>query len=311
MKYPKFLKQKDLIGVTALSGGTGDEILDVKKSLNNLKKYFRLSITKDCYGERIVSGSDTVRSQEFNELLDEDIQMMLIFRGGSFLLETLDKLDYRKVVKKNIWVGGYSDPTTLLYILTMKYDLATIYGFNAKSYDDLTLVDQKTNLEILLGERDTQHSFTNDSISINGDFHSEGIIIGGCLDAIRNLFGTEYDGTKEFLKKYHDQKIIWYFDIYEMNSVDVYLTLLQMKMMGYFDYTDTILIGKIMKPMEIDKISYLDAYKKVFDKKNVVVDADIGHVRPSFTMINGSRGIVDYKKNEITIKMERINENTR
>ena len=46
-------------------------------------------------------------------------------------------------------------------------------------------------------------------------------------DLEKALFGTSYDGTKKFINKYQDKKIIWYFDIFAMGSVDVYLTLLQ------------------------------------------------------------------------------------
>ena len=303
MITPNYLKKGDVLGVTALSSGTGLEIKDVKACLNNLKQEFRLIVTKDCFGDGIVSASDNERVLEFNSLLDEDIKMILILRGGNFLLETIDRINYQKVVDKKIWVGGYSDPSTLLYILTTKYDIKTIYGFNAKSYDDITLSYQKENLEILEGKRFHQESFTKNSLSLQGDFNSSGILIGGCLDAIRNLFGTEYDGTRIFLEKYHKQRIIWYLDIYAMNSVDTYLTLLQMKMMGYFNYSDVILIGKIMYPKE-EEITYIEAYKKIFGNKNIVVDTDIGHIRPSFTMINGSMANICFKKNNLRIDIE-------
>ena len=224
-------------------------------------------------------------------------------------METLDKIDYPKLVQKNIWIGGYSDPTMLLYLLTVKYDLATIYGFNAKSYDDLDATYQKNNLRILKGEEIIQESLSEGSISINGDFVSSGVLIGGCLDAFRNLFGTEFDTTKEFIAKYRDKKIVWYFDIYEMNSVDTYLTLLQMKLMGYFNYSDTFLIGKIMHPTELDKMTYAEVYKKIFEGNNIVYDADIGHVRPSFTLINGSMAKINYRDGKIKIQMEEIDAN--
>lgn len=309
MKYPKFLEKGDLIGITALSQGCGDALLEAKTSLNHLKESYRLSVTPNTYGNGYVSSSSEERIKEFNSLLDEDIKLLMNIRGGEFLYETLDKLDYEKLVEKNIWVQGYSDPTSLLYILTTKYDLATIYGFNGKNYDEKNLLDyQKNNLEILKGHIIKQESYMDrKTISLNGDFQSHGVIIGGCLDVLRNIFGTDYDHTLDFINKYQKEKIIWYFDIFSMNSVDVYLTLLQMKKMGYFKYSDTFLFGSVAYPLISCEMDYIDAFKKALNN-NIIADANIGHVKPVFTIINGSRASVTFKNNKMTLETEFMNE---
>lgn len=310
MQYPNFLKNNDLVGITALSSGTGNKIKEVKIALNHLKEYFHLIITPDVYGEETVSANRNTRIKELNELLDDDIKLLLNIRGGDFLYETLDGIDYSKIVKKNIWVMGYSDITNLLYILTTKYDLATIYGMNAKSFDNQVLSDYElNNIDILMGKNVLQESFSSDTISLNGDFKDCGILIGGCLDTLRYLIGTEYDKTIGFLEKYKDYKIIWYFDIYSMGSVDFYLTLLQFKNLGWFKYSNTFLFGKVLFPKIECNLSYQEALNKIFDNKNIVFNADIGHIRPSFTLINGSLGKVDYQNNKLTVEMEFIDEN--
>ncbi len=45
MKYPRFLKENDTIGITALSSGTGNKLSEVRISLNHLKEHFKLIIT--------------------------------------------------------------------------------------------------------------------------------------------------------------------------------------------------------------------------------------------------------------------------
>ena len=311
MKYPRFLKKNDVIGVTALSSGAGDKIKEVKVSLNHLKENYRLIVTPNVYGGEIVSSSIETRVKEFNELIKENINMLMNIRGGDFSLETINDLNYQEIVKKRLLVQGNSDTTSLVYILTTKYDLATLYGFNAKSYDSEILSKyQLDNLEFLKGNLITQKSYHDrDTKSINGNFKSKGVIIGGCLDIIRFLFGTDFDGTKDFINKYKNNKIIWYFDIFAMGSVDTYLTLLQMKNMGYFEYTDTVIIGSIMFPKVECELEYIDAYKKIFKDKNIVVEANIGHVEPKFTILNGSLATVIYKDNELLIKQEFLNEN--
>jgi len=310
MKYPRFLNKNDTIGITAISSGTGDKIKEVKLSLNHLKEDYKLVITPNVYGDEIVSSSIKTRIDEFNNLLDEDIKAILNIRGGDFSYEVVDELNFQKIVDKKLVVQGASDTTSLVYILTTKYDYATLYGFNAKGYDSEVLnKDQLNNLEFLKGNLIIQKSF-HDRIdySINGDFKDSGVIIGGCLDIMRYLFGTNLDGTKKFINKYKDKKIIWYFDIFCMGSVDVYLTLLQMKKLGYFKYSDTFIFGSVLYPKEECNMTYADIYKKALGDKNIIVDANIGHVNPRFTILNGSLATITYNNNELVLKQELMNE---
>ncbi len=310
MKYPRFLKKDDTIGITALSSGSGDHILEVKTSLNHLKEDYKLIVTPNVYGEEIVSSSTETRIKEFNDVLNEDIKALLNLRGGDFTYETLDGLDYQKIVDKKILVQGNSDTSCLSYTLTTKYDYATLYGFNAKGYDSEVLEkDQLDNLEFMKGNLVTQMSYhdRNDH-SLNGDFKDSGVIIGGCLDIIRFTFGTDYDGAKKFVNKYKDKKIIWYFDIFCMGSIDLYLTLLQMKKMGYFKYTDTFIFGKILFPKEELDMSYEDVYLKALGNKNIIVDTHTSHIRPRFTILNGSLATVIFKDNNMTLKQELMDE---
>ena len=307
MNYPSFLKKNDLVGVTALSCGMGNDISDTKKSINHLKEYYKLIITPNVYGDNLISSSKEERIKELNELLKEDIKLLINFRGGDYLYEVLDKIDFNKIKKKNIWVMGYSDPTSLLYILTTKYDLATIYGFNAKSFDSDYLEEYQLNcLDILNGKEIIQKSFNDrKTISVNGEFNDSGMIIGGCLDVLKNLIGTSYDNTLNFIEKYRDKGIIWYFDIYSMSSIDVYLTLLQLNNIGWFKYTKTIIFGSVLFPNEDSYLKYYDVFRKIFSNKNIIYDANIGHVKPVFTIINGSIVNIKYQNNIMVLEMKK------
>ena len=305
MKYPEFLKENDLIGITALSSGCSDSIKEIKEAINNLEKEkFQVITTNNVYGNYIVSSDKEIRIKELKELLDKDIKLLQIARGGSFLYEVLNDIPYEKIVKKNILVQGYSDPTSLLYILTTKYNLATIYGLNGKSYSGEHLEDyQLKNLEILKGNLIEQSSYDNESLSINGDFQDKGIIIGGCIEVLKDLIGTQFDNTNNFIEKYKEKNIIWYFDIYNMEPISLYLTLLQFKNAGWFKYTNTFLIGKVLIKQDESMMTYLDAIKKSISG-NIVYNTNIGHIKPMFTMINGSYGEVIYKDKKIILKQQ-------
>ena len=42
---------------------------------------------------------------------------------------------------------------------------------------------------------------------------------------------------------------------------------------------------------------------------NIVIDADIGHVRPTFSIINGALGNISVENNSASLKMSFIDKN--
>lgn len=308
MIFPNFLSKNDLIGLTALSGGCNSVILELKTSINHLKENYNVILTPNCYGDYIVSSSIEVRLKELNDLLNKDIKMLFPVRGGDFLWEIIPYINYDLILNKRLLVQGYSDISTLLYILTTKYDLATIYGGNGKSFDNLELLPyQLVNLEYMKGNFIKQESYMDrNTISVNGNFKDSGILIGGCLDVLRFIIGTSFDNTLNFIDKYKDYNIIWYFDIYSMDSLEVYFTLMELNNIGWFKYTNTIIFGSILSPSIECNFSYIDGFKKLFPNLNIIVDANIGHIDSVFTIVNGALGKVEFIDNKLIIEMEKI-----
>jgi len=138
----------------------------------------------------------------------------------------------------------------------------------------------------------------NEWINMNGDVNEEGILIGGCIDVLKDLIGTKFDKTNEFLEKYKDEGFIWYFDVFSMTSEALYNTLLQFKYAGWFKYTKAILIGKVCIPNTFVDMTYEELIKKAIQDIPVVYKFDVGHVKPSFTMINGMKVRIISDKNE-------------
>ena len=324
MKYPSFLKNGDIIGITAPSAGIGEYIESFEKSLNTLRNNgFRVIETSNVRTNNYISSSAEERVKQLNELINNDeVKLIACATGGDFLIEILPLLDLKKLVEKPKWVMGYSDPTNLLYYITTKYDIATIYGKNAGSYNQKilhkSLID---NLEILKGNIVEQRSFDlyekekNEEIdgynltekvyweNLNGEFNAQGRIIGGCLDCFRFIFGTKYDYTMQFIEKYKEDGIIWYLDIFSMSSEEVYCTLFQMKELGWFNYTKGIIFGRVLFPKEFS-LSYQECIKRAFPDLPIIFNADIGHVSPKMTMINGSIAKIECKDGKGKINFE-------
>lgn len=308
MRYPKLLKKGSLIGITALSSGASDCRDKFDLAIENLRKVFSVILTDNVYGSNIVSSSTSERVEQLNDLLDtEGVGLILTARGGNYLYETLDSIDFDKIYEKNIWFEGASDATSLLYILTTKYDIATIYGRNAKQFSQLS-DDVIDNINLIKNEGYVQEDYYDrDILSVNGNFNASGIAIGGCLDVIKDIIGTKFDNTKEFIEKYKKYGVIWYFDIFSMSSIDVYLTLLQFKNAGWFKYSDTFIFGTVAYPAVLADLSYEEAIEKaMFGYDNIIINANIGHIKPVNTIINGSRIKMEFKDGNYILKQEFI-----
>lgn len=305
MYFPKFPEPEDTIGICAPSAGVGGEKLSSfeKSLLSFAERGYIIRETESVRNEGIRSSEAERRGEEFNALAaDETISAVISATGGDFNIEMLPYIDWKSIDKHPKWYAGYSDPTNYLYTITTKLDIATIYGFNAGSFDSRSLDKAQTNaLSIFSGNIVRQDSFekhftpgdfeaTEPSCEVYWDlFNSDsldvkGRMIGGCLDVIARLIGTEYDGTPDFTKRYKD--LIWFFDVYECKAEDLYRIMLQFKYAGYFKNAKAVIFGRIMFPDSTgDK--YTELIKKALDIP-FIWNADIGHVHPSMTIINGS-----------------------
>ena len=332
MIYPEFLKEKDTIGVTAPSDGITDEVK--LKRLDNAIKNFedRSFIIKETPNVRCSvkgrSSSSKERAEELESLYkDDNVKTIITSGGGDFLLEMLSEVDFNAIKDNPKWLQGYSDPTGLLFTITTNLDIATVYSDNFKTFGmEPWHKSLENNLEILKGNMVEQTSFSKyeeDKKLITGlepfnltkkvywkNLNNEEVInikgrmIGGCLDLITELFGTRFDKTKDFLEKYKDDGIIWYFDVCELSSESLIRTLWKLKDNGYFKYTKGILFSRVYACNSYYDITYEEAIYESLKDLNIpiIINADIGHVSPRMTIINGAIATITSSKGKGKIK---------
>ena len=333
MIYPAFLKHNDTIGVSAPSAGCKNKtdrnkMLNAKENITNLG--YKIRLTDNCKISDSIRSSDAIiRAREMENLfLDNDVKAIICLSGGEFLMEVLSTLRYDIIYNNPKWIQGYSDPTGLLFTITTNLDIATIYASNFKTFSmqnwHKSLFD---NFEILKGNITIQNSFdlyekeclTEDSeyeiynlntksnwkCLDNNPVNIKGRLIGGCLDVLLNIIGTKFDKTKNFIEKYKEDGIIWYFDIYDKSNEDIERAMWQLKEAGWFKHIKGILFGRLIEEKSNINLNFMQSLKDSLEDLNIPVlyNLDIGHVPPRFTIINGAIAIVNYSNNKGNIKM--------
>ena len=319
MKYPEFIKKGDYIGITAPSAGITEDykVLELDNAIKNFEKMgFKILETANVrtfnYGR---SSSAKERAEQFMNLWEnDDVSAIICAAGGDFACEMLDSLDFEYLKNtKPKWLQGFSDITNLGFVFTTNLDIATIYGENIRDYGMNELYKNLTDsIELMSGKEIAQNSFgvcepkdekkgvfesyklTQKSSwkNLNGENKVEfsGRALGGCFDVIINLIGTKYDKVKEYIEKYKNDGIVWFLDIFEMSTPQVYCHLWQMKNAGYFENCKGIIFGRPFIIREDYEMSFEDVIKDALNNLNIpiICDADVGHIPPQMPIVNGA-----------------------
>lgn len=135
----------------------------------------------------------------------------------------------------------------------------------------------------------------------------QGRLLGGCMDCLVNLLGTEYDRTAVFAQRYQEDGILWFLEACDLNVMAIRRAIWQMKHAGWFAHVKGFLIGRPY--VHGQELMGLDQYHAVVDLLKeygvpVLLDLDLGHVAPMMSLVCGSYATVQLYGNEISIKME-------
>lgn len=324
MFYPEFLKKNDVIGICAPSAGVGSHLAEFDKSLLTLRSEgYKIVETASVRTNGVRAADAKTRGEELNSLFrNSDVQMVMAATGGDFLQEMLPFVDWELLKEKPKWLCGASDPTSLLFTLTTKYDIATLYGVNAGAFENPEDSYTQAALDFIQGDLVPEYSSkmhskyadflpeysgcdtktvwksSTDEISVTGR------CIGGCIDVLKDLIGTKYDSAQTFVDKYKDDGFIWYFDNFSMDADIFYRTLIQMRYAGWLDHTKAVLIGRVLFPTEGEAISYEEALRRALPDIPYIYEMDIGHTVPAFTLVNGAMMHAEVNKGQGHVSFE-------
>lgn len=335
MKYPVPLTPGAKIGITASSSGvTANHHHRLDLALNHLRLLGYEPVEGQCLrsNHKHVSAARESRAAEFMEFfLDASIAAIFPPWGGEFLIDVLPLLDFDKLkLAAPKWVVGYSDTSCLLLALTTRLDFATLHGTNLMD----SIPEQQDRLSRSIFEVMTAHSgdIVNQSASslfqekwtdfaeapgrafnlteptawkplnFTGDIRFSGRLIGGCLDVISMLTGTLYGDVPGMTGRYRSDGSIIYLENCELNPLNLYRAIYNLKLAGWFNHAKGILIGRSTGPdhSKPEQITYLEALQQAFADITcpILYDVDIGHKPPQLAIVNGCMGLVKFEKDK-------------
>lgn len=317
MIFPKWIEKGDFIGVTACSAGKTAPVdlirLNCAAEQFGMRGY-RVTETPDVRtDEKGRSAPAKVRAEEFHSLLlNPEVSWIIQACGGDYLAEMLSYADFDAVRVNPKWIQGYSDPTGLLFSVTTNCDVATVYAGN---YGDFGMENWhrclEENIAVLEGKQRVQKSFPlykngfAERVTGYEDFQEDtpvkwecreesvtlsGRLLGGCLDVLLDLVGTRFDKTAEWCEHYKADGILWYLESFALSAERLTCGLWHLKEAGWFRYASGFVFGRPTFFTSDNKIAYKEAVESVLGELDlpIVYEADIGHMAPRLTMINGA-----------------------
>lgn len=338
MRYPKFLQENGTIGFVAPSFGCATE--PYKSAFDNalikLKGLgYNYVLGPNCYADKGIGISNTPKlcADELNKAyVSAESDVIISCGGGELMCEVVPYIDFDRIkAAEPKWYMGYSDNTNFTFLSNILSDTAAIYGPCAASFgmdkwhdslnDAMDMLRgakksfsgyDKWELESLKDEDNpyavynltekTEYKYYPDSL--NNEAKISGRLIGGCVDCLVNLLGTEFDKVTEFTDRYADDGIIWFLECCDLNVMSIRRAFWNMKYAGWFKNVKGFMIGRPMhynEPMMgLDQYSAVTEILKEFDVP-VIMDLDIGHLPPMMPIISGAKATVTAKGNNITV----------
>lgn len=336
MRIPKYLEKNDTIGFIAPAFGCNIEPYHTAFG-NALKKFqasgYQLELGNNCYEGKGIGISNTPEKcgEEVNDMFIRG-QAGAVFScgGGELMCEILDFVDFDGIGHAEPkWFVGYSDNTNLTFLLATLCDTAAVYAPCAPAFGmepwhdclhDLMGILTGVKKEVAgypLWEKeslkDEDHPLEPYHVTEKRvlrvfpeqrDTALEGRLLGGCLDCLSNLVGTEYDRVAQFSERYQEDGIIWYMEACDLNVMSIRRALWQLDHAGWFRHVRGFLFGRPL--CHGQEMFGIDQYRAVTDvlgkyRVPILMDLDIGHIPPAMPVVNGAYARVETGGNEIRV----------
>ncbi len=266
------------------------------------------------------------RLDEFNEIMDSNVDLIMASIGGYTSIQLLDKLDYDKIKKKKLKICGFSDITAILLSIYTKTRLEMLYGpvftVNLCDYGGVDSYTKEGLLNALGGNKfickpsdysikefidwkDLEESkiikkkeLKENDWKIVNKGKGKGKLIGGNLATMLLILGTEYLPIDEF------KDSILFLEECNTNILKFTSYLESLKLKGIFNIVNGVIFGKFDSDDMNNNIE--EFLKEYFNDYNIPVacNLDFGHVFPIFTIPIGRNATLECEDKSVYLEIE-------
>ncbi|MCR6033486.1 LD-carboxypeptidase [Nocardioides sp. zg-579] len=332
LRFPRPLRPGDRIGVTAPSAGVQPSMrARLDAAVAALGGRGLEVVLGECLGTTgVTAAPKEQRAAELTAMLcDPTIAAVVPPWGGELGIDVLDQLDWAALEQAEpTWLVGFSDTSLLLVALTTRLGWGTLHGSNLMDspYDPPAGLLHWVDVASATGPV-TQRSpgryrtsgwddYENDpgvstmtldgaggwSVLGGGGADVTGRLIGGCVEIMGPIAGTPYGDVRAFGERHADEGLLVYLEACEDNAYTIARTLHGLRLAGWFDHANAVLVGRTAAPDAPD-LSQREAVADALGGLDVpvVLDVECGHVQPFLPLVNGAsaRVVVDDRRHEL------------
>lgn len=263
-------------------------------------------------------------------LTDDKVSAIMPPWGGDLAMSMLPHVDFEQLShSRPKWLIGFSDVSTLAVALSTLSAWATVHSSNLMQLN-LAQPDLLTkcvfnhlsqlNFEQVSSQFAEEKSMswlknTNDifhltkptrwyTLEHDNEFELSGRLIGGCLDTLHLSCHTGFFALANWKEKCKRDGTILYLENAELNSSQVHRALLSLKLSGLLDGLSGLILGRD----NANGLSIKDSYQEILADLPypILFNADIGHVAPNMTLINGSLAHIYYSDGHVKLRQSLV-----
>ncbi len=296
---PTQLQKGDTIGIVSPSGGVSKELenqfntgIDFLKNLG-----FKVKIGKNALSTTLkYSATPQEKAEDINSMFaDNEVKAIICSQGGANSNSILPLLDFQ-IIKNNPKIFlGVSDITVLLNSIYQKTGLVTFHGNDVMwgfgneptKYDEEEFIDRLVKGKIGEIKHNSKWKCIREGVA-------EGVLVGGNLNCLNKLAGTEYQPNFE-------AKILLLETFDGTNGPDnVECELYHLKQMGVFEKIQGLWIGYYNHKSKILYEEIVMNVVKNYDFPILKCD-DFGHNTPNTTIPIGTRIKLDATNRQVIL----------
>ncbi len=337
VRFPEPLRPGAIIGITSPSAGVKSVLRPrMQFAYQTLRGLGYVCQEGQClWGETLQSAPARDRAAELQRmLLDPAIAAVFPPDGGELLIDILPFIDFEALGRaRPKWIIGYSDLSTFMLPYALRTGIASLSGTNVWESPiyptDPNLAYWHAVATLAPGSAFDQRAAAlyqpHDSdwdklppetrqfdrtapvrwkcLSHEDDpayaVAASGRLIGGTLDVVAMLCGSEYGDVAGFARSYAPEGLLVYLDSCDFNTAQYCRALHLLRLAGWFDAAKAVLVGRTAAET-VEGFTPRDALLDALGGLSVPViyDMDIGHLPPQLMLVNGAAATLTFGPTE-------------